>query len=111
MERWTRATIRWRWAVVGAWAVLVLVSLAAIAGLSDLLTNRFSLPGTETARAERILEEQFGQRTTGAFTIVVRGEPGSAPALVAPVEAAAVRASEALPTSEISSTGASPTPS
>jgi putative drug exporter of the RND superfamily len=55
VERLTRTMIRYRWAVVGAWTVVVLASMLALAGLSDLLTNRFTLPGTDTARAETIL--------------------------------------------------------
>ena len=95
--------IRYRWAVVAVWAVVLGVSLVAVSGLSELLTNRFTLPGTDTARAERILEEQFGQKTTGSFTIVARGEPGSAQGLLAPVEEAAARAAAELPTSEVAS--------
>ena len=91
MERWTRRMIRYRWAVVGIWAVVFVVSLAAMSGLADLLTNRFSLPGSDTARAERILEDHFGQKTTGSFTIVARGEPGAATELVGPVQQAAGR--------------------
>src|SRR5918994_5902390 len=101
MERWTRAMIRYRWAVLAVWVVVFLASAAATAGLSDLLTNRFTLPGTDTARAEQILEEEFGQKTTGSFTIVARGEPGSAQELVGPLEEAAARASAELPTSEV----------
>ena len=101
MERWTRRMIRYRWAVLGVWSVVLAVSLVATSGLADLLTNRFTLPGTDTARAERILEDHFGQKTTGSFTIVVRGEPGAAQKLVGPVEAAAARASAVLPTSEV----------
>jgi uncharacterized membrane protein YdfJ with MMPL/SSD domain len=103
MERWTRRMIRYRWAVVSVWAVVLLASLAAMSGLADLLTNRFSLPGTDTARAERILEDEFGQKTTGSFTIVARGEPGSAEELVGPVQQAAARASQELPTSQVAS--------
>ena len=95
--------IRHRWTVLGVWAIVLVASLAAMSGLADLLTNRFSLPGTDTARAERILEDHFGQKSTGSFTIVARGEPGSAQALVAQVEAAAARASAELPTSTVAS--------
>jgi putative drug exporter of the RND superfamily len=103
MERWTRRMIRYRWGVLLVWAAVLAVSLVATAGLSDLLTNRFTLPGTDTARAERILEDRFGQKTTGSFTIVARGGPGSADGLVEPMEAAAARASAELPTSEVAS--------
>ena len=102
MDRWTRLMIRHRWLVLGAWVAVLAVSLVAISGLADLLTNRFSLPGTETAKAERILEDHFGQKSTGSFSVVVRGaEPGSAERLVPAVDAAARRASEELPTSRV----------
>jgi putative drug exporter of the RND superfamily len=101
MERWIRSMIRHRWAVLAVWAVVFVASVAATSGLSDLLTNRFTLPGTDTARAERILEDEFGQKTTGSFTIVARGDPGAAAQLVGPVRRAATRASAVLPTSEV----------
>ncbi len=103
MERWTRSMIRYRWAVVGIWAVVFLASLMAMSGLSDLLTNRFSLPGTDSARTEKILEEHFGQRSDGSFTIVVRGQPGSAEALASEVDQAALKASDVVPGSEVAS--------
>jgi uncharacterized membrane protein YdfJ with MMPL/SSD domain len=98
MARWTRAMIRYRWAVVGAWAVVLVVSVLAMSGLSDLLTNRFTLPGTDTARAEAILEREFGQKTTGSFSVVVEGAPGAAEELVPQVREAAARAAAELPT-------------
>src|ERR1044072_8933153 len=104
MADWTRRMIRLRWAVVAVWLAVLAVSLMAMAGLSDLLTNRFSLPGTDTARAESILEDHFGQKTTGSFLIVARGDsPDSAPKLVPEVQAAAERASKELPTSRVAS--------
>jgi RND superfamily putative drug exporter len=101
LERWTRLMIRWRWIVVAVWIVVFLLSAWAMTGLSDLLTNRFSLPGTDTERTETILEDHFGQKSTGSFSIVVRAEPGSAAQLVPEVEAAAERASAELPTSKV----------
>ncbi len=103
MERWTRTMIRYRWAVVALWLAVFIISAAATSGLSDLLTNRFSLPGTDTHRAEEILEDEFGQKTTGSFTIVARGEPGSAEELVPEVRRAAAAASRELPTSNVAS--------
>jgi uncharacterized membrane protein YdfJ with MMPL/SSD domain len=101
MGHWTRTMIRYRWAVVAVWAVVFLVSGAASSGLSDLLTNRFTLPGTDTERAETILEDHFGQKTTGSFSVVVKGRPGSAEALVPQVRAAAERAAKELPTGRL----------
>jgi RND superfamily putative drug exporter len=103
MERWTRLMIRYRWVVVAVWIVVFVVSGAAAQRLSDLLTNRFTLPGTDTERTETILEEHFGQKTTGSFSLIVQGEPGSALELVPAVQQAAERASAVLPTSEVAS--------
>ena len=100
MERLTRLVLRHRWPVLGAWAVIFAVSAAASSGLSDLLTNRFTLPGTDTHRAELILEDHFGQRSTGSFTIVAAGD-GDAEELVPEVRLAARRAAALLPTGRL----------
>jgi RND superfamily putative drug exporter len=101
LERLTRAMIHHRWAVVCVWAVVVVVSVMAMSGLSDLLTNRFSLPGTDTERAEKILEQHFGQRTTGSFSLVVQGQRGSAHRLVPVVRERAEKAAAELPTGKL----------
>ena len=103
MERLTRTMIRYRWPVVAAWIVIFLISGMASAGLADLLTNRFTLPGSDTAKTEAILEDHFGQKSTGSFMIVVRGEEGSAEELLPEVQQAALRAANVLPTSEVAS--------
>jgi putative drug exporter of the RND superfamily len=95
--------IRHRWVVLAAWLLVFVVSGAAAAGLSDLLTNRFTLPGTETAKAEAILEDHFGQQTTGSFTVVVETEPGEAQGLLPQARDAAARAAAELPTSRLAS--------
>jgi putative drug exporter of the RND superfamily len=101
MGRWARLMIRRRRVVLAAWIVIFLASGAAMTGLSDLLTNRFTMPGTDTARAEAILEEHFGQKTTGSFTVVAQTAPGRAESLLPQVRAAAERASRELPTSRL----------
>jgi uncharacterized membrane protein YdfJ with MMPL/SSD domain len=106
MERWTRSMIRHRWIVLGAWLVVVAACGAASAGLTELLTNRFTLPGTDTARAEDILEEHFNQKSTGTFTLVVQSDTRSAESLVPVVRQAAERASDELPTSKVASVDA-----
>ena len=77
------------------------LSGAAAAGLSDLLTNRFTLPGTDTAKAEAVLEDHFGQQTTGTFTVVVETRPGAALGVLPQARAAAARAAAELPTSRL----------
>jgi uncharacterized membrane protein YdfJ with MMPL/SSD domain len=101
MARWARTMIRFRWAVLGVWIVAVLAAGAAASGLSDLLTNRFVLPGAESQKAADILEQHFGQRPEGSFTLVVKGPPDSASSLVPKVRRAAERAAEAIPTGHV----------
>jgi RND superfamily putative drug exporter len=101
MTAWIRFVLRHRLWVLGAWIAIFVASGAASAGLADKLTNRFTLPGTDTARADGILEEHFGQKSVGSFTIVVESEPGTADELVPRVEAAARRAAQELPTGRL----------
>ena len=101
MERWSRSVIRLRWVVLAAWIVLVAAAGTASAGLPDLLTNRFVLPGAESEKAAKVLEEHFGQKPEGAFSVVVQGSPGSAQSLLAPTRRAAARAADALETGQL----------
>jgi RND superfamily putative drug exporter len=75
MARWARTMIRFRWAVLAVWLVAVVAAGAASSGLSDLLTNRFVLPGAESDKARAILQDHFGQKPEGSFSLVVKGAP------------------------------------
>ncbi|MEA2156772.1 MAG: hypothetical protein QOE11_2912, partial [Solirubrobacteraceae bacterium] len=46
MAAWTRLIIRNRKKVLGLWLVLFLVGGYAAANVGDLLSNRFSVPGS-----------------------------------------------------------------
>ncbi|HEY7197178.1 MAG TPA: MMPL family transporter [Gaiellaceae bacterium] len=99
MERWTRFVLRRRWPVIAAWIVLFVVSGWASSGLSKLLTNRFSIPGSDTARAEKILHDQFGQRSDGSFQLIFKAADGTTAKQALPrVAAAAERAAATVPT-------------
>ena len=97
MAAWARTMIRFRWAVLAVWVVAVVAAGAASAGLSDLLTNRFVLPGSESEKAANILKDHFGQKPEGSFTLVVTTPPGQAQALLPNVRTAGERAAEKLP--------------
>ena len=70
-------------------------------GLSDLLTNRFSIPGSETAHAERILRDEFNQRSDGAFQLVFRAGAGRTAEEALPDLEAAAAAAGAVPSGEL----------
>ena len=102
IEGWTERVIRARWLVLLGWLLLLVLSVAVVSQLGDLLTNRFTLPGTDTNRVATILEEEFGQRPIGSFTLVAEAEDGvSSAALLEPLRAAARRAEAALPTGKL----------
>jgi RND superfamily putative drug exporter len=100
MEALTRFVLRHRWLVLSCWVVVFVFSGVASSRLADLLTNRFTLPGTDTRRAELILEDHFDQKSTGSFTIVVETD-GDARALVPDLRRAAARAADELPTARL----------
>src|SRR5512144_2199277 len=72
MERWTRVMLRYRWAVVAVWLVVLLAGGWSSTRLSALLSNTFTMPGTDSERARTILKERYGDRSDGAFTVVFR---------------------------------------
>ena len=72
MERWTRLVLRFRWPILVGWLVVLLAGGFAFTRLSSLLSNEFSVPGTDSERARTILERHFGDRSDGAFTVVFR---------------------------------------
>src|ERR671936_471224 len=72
MERWTRFVLRFRWPILACWLVVLLAGGFAFTRLSSLLSNQFTVPGTDSERARTILERHFGDRSDGAFTLVFR---------------------------------------
>lgn len=70
MERWTRLILRYRWPILIVWFVVLLGGGYANGKLSSLLSNTFTMPGTDSERARTILEQHYGDRSDGAFTVV-----------------------------------------
>ena len=92
-QRWARAVIRLRWVVLAVWVVAFLAAGAASSGLWDLLTNRFALPGAESWKADQILEGDFGQLSSGLFSLVAPTGSGRAEGVVRRLRDAAARVS------------------
>lgn len=103
LEAITRRVVRLRWWVLAAWLVVVLVAGSAASGLPDLFKSQAALPGTDAQRTEDLLQREFGQKSLGAFTLVVRDRDRQADALVPGARAAAQRAAATLPTGKLAS--------
>jgi RND superfamily putative drug exporter len=99
MRRWTEFVIHHRKRVIGAWIVVFVLGAAATSNLGSLLTNRFSVPGSDAERGLNITKQRFHERGEGAFTLVVVPKPGTTttdPAFRAAAQQAAQRAAGVL---------------
>ena len=95
MIRWTRAVVARRRAILAGWFALLLLGGWATANLGKLLTNRFSVPGSDAEKGLQVLQSRFNERSDGAFTLVSQSSTGRAD--MAAVEAAARRAAARIP--------------
>ena len=80
MERWTRTVLRFRWVVLASWLAVFAVGAWCSLRLPGLLSNSFTVPGTDSERARTILQQHFADRSDGEFLVVFRtpGRPGRA---------------------------------
>jgi len=95
MGAWTRLVIDHRGRIIAVWLALLVVGAFGAANLGGLLSNRFSVPGSDAERGRQLLKDHLGERPDGAFTLVAKGR-GSPPDRVT-VAAAARRAAAKLP--------------
>jgi RND superfamily putative drug exporter len=95
MVRWTRLVVAHRRSILAAWLVLFLLGGYGASNLSKLLTNRFSVPGSQAEAGLEIVKSRLHERNDGSFTLVAQA-PGSH-LDVASVEAAAQRAATKVP--------------
>ncbi|MGZ4440136.1 MAG: MMPL family transporter, partial [Gaiellaceae bacterium] len=72
MTRLTRGVVRFRWVVLGVWLVVLLAGGYSSSRLSALLSNTFTVPGTDSERARTILQKNFGDRSDGEFLVVFK---------------------------------------
>jgi RND superfamily putative drug exporter len=91
---WTRTVIRHRKKILLAWVVVFVLAGTASAGLADLLTNRFAVPGSDSQTGFDLIKDRMGDNQQGAFTLVFKttGESTRDAAFVRAADAAAARA-------------------
>src|SRR5258705_13863638 len=91
MVGWTRYVIAHRKRVLFAWLLVVVVAVTASARLGDLLSNRFSIPGSEAEKGFDILRDRFGQQGEGYTLVVVKRPSVSNRAVIRATQFAADR--------------------
>jgi uncharacterized membrane protein YdfJ with MMPL/SSD domain len=90
MARWTDFVIAHRGRILALWIALFVLGGFAASNLGGLLTNRFSVPGSESERGLELIKDRMGDRSDGAFTLVASDVDGQADRRA--VAAAAARA-------------------
>jgi RND superfamily putative drug exporter len=98
MERWTRWVIRNRWPVLAVWLVVLAGGGYSSLKLPALLSNTFTMPGTDSERARTILADNYGDRSDGSFTVVFRVPDSSDPQLRERLQRRLAQGAEAVPT-------------
>ena len=96
MVAWTRIVIRRRRWVIAAWVVALVFGAAGAANLGSLLSNRFSVPGTDAERGFDLLKSHLHERGDGAFTLIVQSSAANSARLPAVTERLARRAASAV---------------
>jgi len=89
--------LRHRRIVIGAWAVVFVVGGVLATRLSPLLSNQFSVPGTDSERARTLLAERFGEVPEGSFTIVFQVPDANDPRVVRRLQGVLDRAAAVVP--------------
>ncbi|WP_432489199.1 MMPL family transporter [Kineococcus sp. SYSU DK018] len=89
LHRLGLGAVRHRLLVLGVWVLVLLGTGVGAATLAGSTVNTFEIPGQESTTALRLIDERFGDRSTGASAQVVLQAPGEE-LVTAPENAAAV---------------------
>jgi RND superfamily putative drug exporter len=92
VARWTGFVLRFRWPILVFWLAVILTGGYATSKVSALLSNTFTVPGTDSERARAILQDHFGDRSDGEFLIIYKvrhATAGMTPALERSIHAGA----------------------
>ncbi len=73
LQGWGTKIHRFRWAIVTAWVVCLLLGAVAFGKLTPLLSGGgWNVPGSHSLKASNLLASQFEGRSESALTLVVR---------------------------------------
>ena len=61
--------VRYRLLVVSTWVLTALFGFYASANINSLLTTSITVPNSQSAKADEIIESSFGETTEGAFSV------------------------------------------
>ncbi|WP_432506187.1 MMPL family transporter [Kineococcus arenarius] len=75
LHRLGLGAVRHRLLVVGVWVLVLLGTGVGAATLAGSTVNTFEIPGQESTTALRLIDERFGERSTGASAQVVLQAP------------------------------------
>jgi len=94
---WTRLVLRFRRLVVVFWLVVAVAGFVAYEHLAPILTNQFTVPGTDSERVRVALEDHFGDRPDGSFTAVFELRRAADPGELARLQRVVDRAARVVP--------------
>ena len=72
MEAWTRRVIRHRKKIIVLWLALLVFGIYGISHIGSLLSNRFSVPGSDAENGLNLVKDRLHERSDGAFTLVAQ---------------------------------------
>lgn len=70
LERWARLTYRRRWWVLGVWVLILAVMGGLARGIGGEFQTEFTLPGSESQRANDLLKARFPAQAGGEADLV-----------------------------------------
>jgi RND superfamily putative drug exporter len=99
--KWSQAAVKAKSLVLAIWIALTAFGLFGASQLDQYLTTSLEVPGSSSAIANQILNEKFKENTEGTFTVIYKYKQATT-AEIDEFKAAARRAAEVIPGSEIS---------
>ena len=89
--------IRYRHIVVTIWIALALFGFYSNAHINSLLTTSITVPGSQSAAADKIIESAYGESTEGAFSVFYLYDKKATKSEVEALQSKIVKAAKALP--------------